>query len=674
MLIKFEHLFLAIVIFIVNFIIACFVFYNSTFQIGPDQVEQMAPIFFRISNDIAQYGFSSAIYSPQFHCGIPHFYNPLYNPIYPLYFNWIGADSSIYETLRRLDFIVLLHFAILGSGIALMTRIIPVSLPLAAIAGLILTWLPAIQSIAHWTHSIAGLAWIPFIIYVQLIMFKQPSSWIAPLLLSLFSCFLIFAQPAANLIFIVIASFILWSTHIFVLACKGRNELVTKGTQHLLHILSSVFIIYIFCGHYLHNLIWFHNHSIRWLGDLGGFITNGDNLPKKALLQYAMNLSDIKNIFVYSIENTRVVGNLFIGPAFVFGGFAAVVSKERLKFMPLIIIGCVSLLFTFDFFVSSISYNLPLVNKIREVGFWSILAMITLIPVSIGGIDIFATIIYKENKLLINLLPSIIVIAIALFMRVMNIISITSVILIIVCSIIAVLIIKLFPIAFMKYGRAQIIIPILALGIFPILDTVKTFPANVSMAYSLNYQKLITDAEYIVKHIPISSEDRIYVDPLSYANYKTLSMVLGSLGYRVVHVDGHPLLYEKFLKTFFPHDEATKRALGIRWIIYKATDGILLIKEIKDYTGLVYVINQSNSKLRVIEKNGENLNSKLYRTNIMENETIIINEDFRANIRIYLNGVRFKPKSSALLQCMIENPPKGSIVVEIKYHTIGDLF
>ena len=287
---RWHYLTLGLLLFAVNCISVFLLLKNQSFTCGPDQVDYLASLFFRISNDIASGGITAGLYSPQFHCGLPHADNPNFHPLYPFYFNWLHADQSIYETIRRLDVIVLIHLAILGTGIGLIARSLSGSWPIAIAAGAVAPYFPAIMSAAQWPQIIASLAWVPFVLLYQIRIAHRPKAYAPAILLGVTASLLIYAQPAQNLVLATVASVIFWLVHFTYLAIGHSKNKIEKLKITLWRLSLSMTIVMTLCGEYLMNLVWFHSLSIRWLGGDLGSVTGNAPVPKAALLEHSMSL------------------------------------------------------------------------------------------------------------------------------------------------------------------------------------------------------------------------------------------------------------------------------------------------------------------------------------------------------------------------------------------------
>ncbi|MBC7991491.1 MAG: hypothetical protein H7Y19_18185, partial [Luteimonas sp.] len=138
--------------------IACLHYEGQTLARGPDQADIQLSFFYDASRAIREEGLWAAMYTPGLQAGIPNWSNPHGHPLYPLFFNWLGSDATVFDTLDRLNWIIYLHLAILGGGAFQLARMLGVRLLPAIGVGLVLPWFPAIRSAAAWPEIIAGLS------------------------------------------------------------------------------------------------------------------------------------------------------------------------------------------------------------------------------------------------------------------------------------------------------------------------------------------------------------------------------------------------------------------------------------------------------------------------------------------------------------------------------------
>ena len=74
---------------------------GQTLARGPDQADILLASFNEASHAIAEEGLLAAMYSERVRAGEPNWSNPNHHVLYPLYFNWAGADASQEATLHR---------------------------------------------------------------------------------------------------------------------------------------------------------------------------------------------------------------------------------------------------------------------------------------------------------------------------------------------------------------------------------------------------------------------------------------------------------------------------------------------------------------------------------------------------------------------------------------------
>lgn len=668
---------LLLLVGITNYIAISLAYTGSSFCLGPDQVYWTASMFQNFSQNAAKNGVLSAMYSPEFHCGLPHWFNPVFNPLYPFYFNWTGAESTILETLRRLNYVVIAHLSLLGIGISLITRGIGASRITAFLAGTITPWHPGIPRDPVIT---SGFTWIPFIIYAQIMMAKRPRSWWPPLLLAASSSALVYAHPAQNLVFAIAASAIYWCCYFIHTIIQTKSRCLPHLAGISLRLACAAGLIILPCGYYLANLIWFHSHAIRWLGDGFGAITGGMTLPIGAMTRYAMRLNECVALLVYDPANTRPVGNLFLGPYLILGFMFSIWLRPTRRSLPLIAISITAALLCFETVVTHVSHSIPLINRVREVGWWSCLIPITAVPMAACGLERFVTLHSrtKSAQRLLLLYSGIAVLVVAYYASLSWPITKSTCIPWVAAALTAatalVIAIRLRDrlingITLAWFASA---LTILCCAI-PIICAARLTPHSESLAYLQQYDDLHRKAILIARNIPKDSGYRVMVDGACELG-KELSMVLGTMGYRVVHVFGHPLLEEKFAKTFYPNETSADR-LGIKWVIYgtppknaretKALGNDLYMQVRKTAAPYAYyTLSVNDIQYRPLNQTAFGGRTE-FTFDAIQGGSIVINEDYRSGLRFVLDGERVSAVASDLLQSEIANVKPGFHTLEI---------
>ena len=372
--------------------IACLHYQGQTLARGPDQADIQLSFFYDASRAIREEGLWAAMYTPGLQAGIPNWSNPHGHPLYPLFFNWLGSDATVFDTLDRLNWIIYLHLAILGGGAFQLARMLGVRLLPAIGVGLVLPWFPAIRSAAAWPEIIAGLSWLPWLFAYQVKLYAAASRSdvvVGVAGAALAATLLVYAQPAQNLVFAVFGSAAVWLlVGIQALARRDRAAMrrfaLTTGWLAL-----AAVIVAVAAGGYLLEVLRFHDQSVRWLGRYGGYVVGEQPLPIGALRLHALGADDIGLLAAF--EYRKGIGNVYLGIALVIAAASlAVMRTPSPARMPvtwaLLACALVATLFCFSFMVPLISV-IPVANKVREVTWWSCLAAVLLLPLAALGLQ-----------------------------------------------------------------------------------------------------------------------------------------------------------------------------------------------------------------------------------------------------------------------------------------------
>ncbi|NLA67758.1 MAG: hypothetical protein GX856_05855 [Gammaproteobacteria bacterium] len=364
---------------------------GQTLARGPDQADILLASFNEASHAIAEEGLLAAMYSERVRAGEPNWSNPNHHVLYPLYFNWAGADASPEATLDRLNAIILLHLALLAAGTFLLARALGAPAWPALLVAFAIPWFPAVRAVAGWPHIIAATAWLPWVLAAQVRLYRD-AGWRrqAPmaLLLALAATLLVHAHPAQTLVFAAWAS----GGMLVLLAVQAAADRDRAGLRRLAAsagwLAFAAAITLVACWPYLSGILAFHAGSIRWLGEVGGHVVGNQPLPLEALLHHALPASDAGLLLRF--EYRRGVGNAYLGGAVLVAALC-VLSRHlpgtAATRCARALLGC-GLLAAASCFkpMAPLLAALPLVGRVRELVWWSAPAVVMLLPVAALGL------------------------------------------------------------------------------------------------------------------------------------------------------------------------------------------------------------------------------------------------------------------------------------------------
>jgi hypothetical protein len=373
--------------------IACVHYRGQTLARGPDQADMLLSFFHEASHAVEEEGLLAAMYTPGVRAGVPNWSNPNYHPLYPLYFNWAGADATVEDTLDRLNFIVYLHLAILGAGAFALARALGVRRLPAIAVGLVLPWFPAVRSAAAWPHIIAGMAWLPWIFAFQARLYAAAPDHRSPLgaVAGLAACatLLAYAQPAQNLVFAAFGSALLWTLVAVQLALRRDRNALRAFVRTSAWLALAAAVVLAATGGYLLEILRFHAQSIRWLGEYGGYVVGDQPVPVGALRVHALPWQDARLLLAF--EYRKGIGNAYLGAAVLVA--AAALCSRAAAWTPKIAVArallaaaLLAALFCFAFMAPLLG-RLPVVGAVRELSWWSCLAAVLLAPLAAAGLQ-----------------------------------------------------------------------------------------------------------------------------------------------------------------------------------------------------------------------------------------------------------------------------------------------
>ncbi|MBJ6983464.1 hypothetical protein [Luteimonas sp. MC1750] len=387
-------------VFAMVFGIACLHYQGQTLARGPDQADMLLAFFNEASHAIEEEGLLAAMYTEGVRAGESNWSNPNYHMLYPLYLNWAGADASPAATLDRLNLVIVLHLALLGAGAYALARALGVRVVPAVLVGLAIPWFPAVRSAAGWPHIIAGMAWIPWVLAAQVALYRG-SGWRlqVPRAIGLVmaATLLAHAHPAQNMVFAAWASAAVWLLVCAqVLAARDRDGLRRLARSSGWLALSALLVLAL-CWPWLREILAFHGRSIRWLGEVGGFVVGDQPVPVHALRYHALAPADAGQLVAFRVQPG--IGNAYLGAAVLVAALGVlsrgVLSRNMLlRGMPspglpaapetrcaraMLACGLLAAVFCFAPLAPLLT-ALPLANKVRELTWWSCLAVLLLVP------------------------------------------------------------------------------------------------------------------------------------------------------------------------------------------------------------------------------------------------------------------------------------------------------
>lgn len=534
---------------------------------GPDADDVLVPMYFDISRAINEYGLFAGMYNSGLVAGLSYWGSPSFHPLYPLYFNWLGSDVTIVDTLDRLKLVFFVHMAIYAIGSYLVGRALGVRQWLAVAVGLAAPFMPAFQSVATWPPISASLAWLPWIMLFQIHIYRRGWAPGGAVGLAASVSLLIYAQPAQNLVLAFVGSAVLglvYSAMVLRRSGRARGLVLLKPIYASLGLAAALIVVV--CYPYLSGVMDFHSDSIRWLGD-GGDISGKDKLPLSALMAHAMGVKGLLAPFTYASQFTQVVGNLYVGAPLA---VACIVYPWLFRRRPLMTALLVSIAVSAAFcfvFVSWLLYALPMANKVREVNWWSCYVVAIALPV--GAFCLQRLLSYTWRGPLgpwagwLWLLPVVLVVA--------GVAVTGELIWQPVVVAVAMLLLWVGARVGGVVASASLATTVLACVAIPFASAQRP-PLGQSMILRSDRIEQRQAMEAVLKALPEAQQYRIKVSE-SFDEYKVLTHQLANLGARGIRGDLNPQRRSKFDLLYFP-TLAISRLYGIRYqLVPVGTEG-----------------------------------------------------------------------------------------------------
>ena len=548
---------IVLLIGIATYVLMSAFYHGAILVYGPDNEDILAPLFFNISRSIHHYGLLAGMYDPGQVAGLSLWATPYFHPLYPFYFNWLGSDASLFDTMARLRVIDLLHLSIYGSGCYLLCREIGVRQWLSIVVGLCAPWLPAVHSMLNWPQILASFAWIPWVIACQLRLYKNPSLHIrilAILGVAVTFSLLVYAQPAQNMVLAVVGSGLIWIyTAVYSIRSGQQNE-----RQSLFHTTCSLAIAgaiaTLLCGEYLLNVVVYLSKAIRWLGDRG-VVIGSQRMPVSALREYALHWSDIIALINYNQDHTVIIGNLYVGaPVALCAALVCAANRRNSKLAAPFVSAAIALLFCFSIFVPVLRL-IPIANKVREINWWSCYVVTIIFPLGAYGLQWLldpqnanaSVPASKRKRVLLCCVTLGIALVIAFISNAGKPIVEVSMLCVSLGTLIACL---AWPFHTQRFHQPIAAMIIIVSTLIPILSYPRYSSAVSQMAREDHIQTR-QESKQIAAIITDGDKFRFEVS-VKFPNYKDFTVVLSNFDLRGVRGNESPEEYDKFRLLFFP--------------------------------------------------------------------------------------------------------------------------
>ncbi|HEV2538428.1 MAG TPA: hypothetical protein VGU03_01865 [Frateuria sp.] len=556
------------------YLLASLYYYGSVVVYGPDAENILAPLFYDISRAIHQHGLLAGMYDPGQVAGLSLWNTPYFHPLYPFYFNWLGTDADIFDTVARLRVVNFLHLAIYGTGCYLLCCGIGVRRWLALAIGLSSPWLPAVQSMLNWPQILASFSWLPWVLACQVWLYGDPGRRrriVAVLGLAATFSLLVYAQPAQNMVLTVVGSAVMWGFMAISTCLGGQRDERDAFVRATLALAVAGVLALLVCGEYLLAVVSFLSKAVRWLGDKGVLI-GSKRMPIDAMREYALRVRDAGALLVYSSKHTVIVGNLYVGAAVALCAALGYFAGRRDRMIgALLASALVTALFCFGLF-TPLLWWIPVANKVREVNWWSCYTATVLFALGSYGLqqllDASAAEVFRGRFRRASLWGLLIGFAAALWLiQAMHVKMVVINVLSFCLSFTLLAICLLFPAQTRRFHPLAAVAVVFLGLVVPVLSYAR-FPPSQSMLVDAEHVQTRAEALRIAAYITDGEDYRFAVSP-NIGNYKNFTVTLANLGLRGIGGDISPQEYDKFRLLFFP-SPAVANLYGVKYRVVPA--------------------------------------------------------------------------------------------------------
>ena len=551
------------------------VFNGVSFVWGGDAVKIFVPTSFDSNRLFFEYGVNGLLYNPYVISGYSQWEAANYHAAYPFFFNWIFQDSSVYAALERIEISVRFHLIIFGAGIYFLCRSLEASRLASITVALVAPFMPAVLAVVSWVHITAGLSWMPWAIGLSLRLMKNPSIWGA-VSLAFVATFIIYANPAQSLVITLFSCVILC---LFLLVCRARAEGFRWIGGMLIPTIVCFLLIIAFSGYYIISLRDFHGGAIRWLGDGYAPVIGHEKIPFELFVEHSYSLSDLLGVVIRSTDYNREVGNLFIGIPFVFLAFLSIFYERRAEVWAMLLVSFISILFSLELFLP-IYYEIPLVNKVRQISWWTEMALVAVVPLSAIGLDKLLAL-DKERRMLLIL--------IMLFISSLMIFVYSGKVSLVVFFVCSALVFASH--LWKNLGKAFLVSSVLIIS----CSTVFLYPKFSERVQGYSYMDSCCKDLLGISYRATKSFDveervkyRFAVD-FSIEDSNFIVHGLANQGFRMIRGTVHPQDYNKFSMLYFPNETISK-IYGVKYTLKQGDDGFFW-QELPGAMSRAYFVN-----------------------------------------------------------------------------------
>jgi hypothetical protein len=545
-------------------------FHGAAVVFGPDAENILAPLFYDISRSIHQHGLLAGMYDPGQFAGLSLWDTPYFHPLYPFYFNWLGSDTSIFDTVDRLRVVIFIHLAIYGAGCYLLGRELGVRPWLSVAIGLASPWFPAVQSMLPWPQLLASFAWIPWVLACQIRLYKNPSAYVrsvAILGLAVTFSLLVYAQPAQNMVLMVVGSAAMWAYMAVPVLRTSQQDERRRFLATTFSLSIAAVIALLLCGEYLSGVVTYLGRAIRWVS--GGTIIGSQRVPLASFKQYALKVSDLAALMVYRNGDPTTPGNLYVGALVALGAIMAFVARGRDRTVDaLFFSAAIAVLFCLSIFAPVIRW-IPVANKVRELNWWSCYVAAVLLPLGGYGLQRLLESRGADASGRYFKWPPIWLVAAGFVLTLFLILvshpgSRTKEALLLGIGFGALMVCLAYPAPTRRFHQLLAVVLVVMSAIVPLSSYGRLSPKGLLLLRP-DHVETQDQARRIASNIPDGDEFRFGVSP-DISNYKNFTVTLSNLGLRGIRGDESPQSYDKFRLLFFP-TPVVADLYGVKYLI-----------------------------------------------------------------------------------------------------------
>jgi len=327
-----------------------------------DNTHFILPLFAHISKSFAAGEFPYWINSID--GGIPIYNNPQFSLLYPFYFFGWNLYRTPIDTMLHVNYVTLLHVAILWMSTYVMLRIFHLRVISSILGATLFAFCANTYQYLFWVNIIGPYSWLPLAVGSVVLILENEHPRVGLLIGWVSIYLLVSASPAQALIHFTYSASVL--TVAYAVVHRKDKSILAVPIRNL--VILAVGSIVLSSAILIPTVQFARTDMVRWT-DAGPIVGN-QRVPFSGFLTGQAKPSELAKV-LFPLNIPPSTGDYFLGilPVFlaVFGLFD---RKRNWLILPLLILGLYAVLSSTGqhLGLAYVNYRLPLWNKIREPG------------------------------------------------------------------------------------------------------------------------------------------------------------------------------------------------------------------------------------------------------------------------------------------------------------------